>query len=83
MSNIKEGAYKPYPKEVRQRIPGYKSWQKLVMALMFINFFLFLYCLFNWTFTWWLPTFFAVFLVVSHRYGTKLAAVDKELKKDG
>lgn len=72
--------YKGYSKEVREKVPNHKTWQGLVMFLMFTTFFLFLDCLFDWSFNIWLPIFFVLFLVVSHRYGTLLKKADEELK---
>jgi len=66
-----------FSKETKKNV-GY-GWVWLNFILMFATFYFFLYCLFNWTFTFWLPAFFVMTLIGAHRYGTLLTREDKKV----
>ena len=57
------------------------GWAMLVLFTTMTAFFFFLYCLFNWTFTWWLPIFVGMTYLVAHRYGTLLKEAEKDVEK--
>ena len=58
------------------------GWALLVLFTVMTTFFFFLYCLFNWTFTWWLPIFAGLSILIAHRYGSLLKEAEKHVQKE-
>lgn len=68
----------PYSAEVRNAVGA--GWAFLVLITLFLTFGFFLYCLFNWTFTWMVVAFFILTCVIAHRYGTLLKREEERVK---
>lgn len=70
---------KSYSPEVRNAVGV--SWAYVIIFAMSSFLSMAIYCIVTWSFTWWLPAFFIVVYVTSHRYGYLLDREEKKREK--